>query len=518
MSSAPRTKPYSAWTAGRTSPGSRSGRREERRIAAQLQRRAAAVRAAHVRMRGPRARMAQRTYPGGIADDDRRHERRRPARPPTHGPPSCGCPLALTGASYAQAATGSRRLDPLSRRIFLCVTSTVATVRASLNTLQGLILEPVSPVPPVVGRGWERAESKLDGRLELAKAKPSRYSMPRRSSRRSSPRQSRRTRTDRSRWTRVPELALELAARRGADRLDHPPAGADEDALLGLGLDPDERADDGEVVARLRRSPRRSTSTACGTSWNVRRRICSRMSSASMHARRLVAESSSASKRNGPSGRSATRCSTSASTPAPLRAEIGKIVVADLELGRGLQRRPACAARSSRSTLLTAITTGTPAVAQRGGDEAVAGPDALLAVEDAAARRRRRRARARRGAACAAVSASRGRCTPGRSTSTSCASPRVATPRIARRVVCGLSETIATLLPDDRVDERRLADVRPPGERDEARPRASSTASPRQHLALEGEHLAVVGLVVHAGQVQRAVDDRLAQVAVCSGR
>ena len=45
------------------------------------------------------------------------------------------------------------------------------------------------------------------------------------------------------------------------------------------------------------------------------------------------------------------------------------------------------------------------------------------------------------------VSASRGRWTPGRSTSTSCQSGPVATPRIALRVVCGLSETIATLAP-----------------------------------------------------------------------
>src|SRR5918994_5756623 len=40
-------------------------------------------------------------------------------------------------------------------RTFLCVTSTVATFGASLNTLPGLILEPVSPVPPVVGRDRE---------------------------------------------------------------------------------------------------------------------------------------------------------------------------------------------------------------------------------------------------------------------------------------------------------------------------------------------------------------------------
>src|SRR3712207_7360595 len=33
-----------------------------------------------------------------------------------------------------------------------------------------------------------------------------------------------------------------------------------------------------------------------------------------------------------------------------------------------------------------------------------------------------------------------------------------------------------------------------------------------EQLALQGEHLAVVGLVVHPGQVQHAVQDRLAQV------
>src|SRR5215217_2167964 len=111
-----------------------SGCDEERRIAAQLQRRAAAVDPADVRIDGL-VHHGERTYPGGRADD-LEAERRRPARPLTHGPPSCGCPLALTGARYAQAATGSRRLDP-DLRTFLRVTSTVATFGASLNTLPG---------------------------------------------------------------------------------------------------------------------------------------------------------------------------------------------------------------------------------------------------------------------------------------------------------------------------------------------------------------------------------------------
>src|SRR3954451_17239769 len=45
------------------------------------------------------------------------------------------------------------------------------------------------------------------------------------------------------------------------------------------------------------------------------------------------------------------------------------------------------------------------------------------------------------------VSVSRGRWKPGRSTSTSCQSSPLATPKIRRRVVWGLSETIATFPP-----------------------------------------------------------------------
>ena len=92
-----------------------------------------------------------------------------------------------------------------------------------------------------------------------------------------------------------------------------------------------------------------------------------------------------------------------------------------------------------------------------------------------------------------------------------------ATPRIARRVVCGRSETIATFSPTIALIERRLADVRPPGERDEAAARHGAGSG--EQLALQREHLAVVGLVVHAEQVQHAVDDRLAQVGgVLAGR
>ena len=113
-------------------------------------------------------------------------------------------------------------------------------------------------------------------------------------------------------------------------------------------------------------------------------------------------------------------------------------------------------------------------------------------------------------AAMRAVSASRGRCTPGRSTSTIWQSPLVA--HAADRAPRGLRAVgdDRDLLADDRVDERRLADVRPAGERDEAA--ARHALARRSSSRLQREHLAVVGLVVHAEQVQHAVHDRLAQV------
>ena len=66
------------------------------------------------------------------------------------------------------------------------------------------------------------------------------------------------------------------------------------------------------------------------------------------------------------------------------------------------------------------------------------------------------------------------------------------------------------LLSDDRVDERRLAHVRPAGQRHEAA--ARQRLSRASNSALQRQHLAVVGLVVHADQMQHAVHDRLADV------
>ena len=108
-----------------------------------------------------------------------------------------------------------------------------------------------------------------------------------------------------------------------------------------------------------------------------------------------------------------------------------------------------------------------------------------------------------------AVSASRGRCTPGRSTSTSWQSPLWCTPRIARRVVCGRSETIATFSPTTALMNVDLPTLGRPAS---ATKPLRVTSAPREQLALEREHLAVVGLVVHAEQMQHPVHDRLAQV------
>ncbi len=144
------------------------------------------------------------------------------------------------------------------------------------------------------------------------------------------------------------------------------------------------------------------------------------------------------------------------------------------------------------------------------------GPDALLGVEDQQrrvgavellldavghARGQRRRAGAAR---------------PGRSTSTICTSPLWCTPRIARLVVCGRSETIATFSPTTALTNVDLPTFgRPASATKPLRVTVRAAGPPErvfQQLVLQREHLARVGLVIHAEQVQHAVDDRLAQV------
>ncbi len=87
-------------------------------------------------------------------------------------------------------------------------------------------------------------------------------------------------------------------------------------------------------------------------------------------------------------------------------------------------------------------------------------------------------------------------------------------PRIARRVVCGRIETIATWLPTICVDQGRLADVGAAGEPDEA---GAAHASPASTSGLQGEHLASVGLVVVAAEVEDAVHGGLGHVGAVLG-
>src|SRR3954447_18615446 len=112
------------------------------------------------------------------------------------------------------------------------------------------------------------------------------------------------------------------------------------------------------------------------------------------------------------------------------------------------------------------------------------------------------------------VSASRGRWTPGRSVSTSWnRSGTVTTPRIARRVVCGLSETIATFWPTIALTSVDLPTLgRPASATKPERVPITASPQPAHDLGLKSEHLALVGLVIHAGQVQHTVHDRLDQI------
>src|SRR5206468_10732436 len=107
------------------------------------------------------------------------------------------------------------------------------------------------------------------------------------------------------------------------------------------------------------------------------------------------------------------------------------------------------------------------------------------------------------------VSASRGRWTPGRSVITSCqpASVSVATPRIARRVVCGRSETIATRAPTIAFTRVDLPTFGRP-----ATPTNPALLKGGHDLRLQLQHLAVVGLVVIAAEMKGSVDRGLGRV------
>ena len=121
-----------------------------------------------------------------------------------------------------------------------------------------------------------------------------------------------------------------------------------------------------------------------------------------------------------------------------------------------------------RSILLRIRNTGAFDVLHQIEDEAIALARRL------GRRRRPGRARRLRGSCRRAASTIRtfmrcsGRWMPGVSRNTTCASGIVRTPRIRFRVVCGLSETIASLVPTSRLSSVDLPAFGPADERDEA--------------------------------------------------
>ena len=149
---------------------------------------------------------------------------------------------------------------------------------------------------------------------------------------------------------------------------------------------------------------------------------------------------------NSPSGTIPTSCRAQL-VDARLAQRADRVdLAAQVELLPPRTSAAAVCARSRMSVLFRAITTGTPALRIAAAMKRSPGPTPCwpfrtnsAASESASSRSIRFCMRW--------VSGSRGRCTPGRSTITSCQSSPVAMPRIARRVVCGRFETIATFSP-----------------------------------------------------------------------
>ena len=151
----------------------------------------------------------------------------------------------------------------------------------------------------------------------------------------------------------------------------------------------------------------------------------------------------------------------------------------------------------SRSTLLTTITTGTPSSKTRRATKRSPAPIRSRAlttssddVEVVAPSSRRR------GSCIRSVSGSIGLCQPGRSTSTSCASSARAdaADAVARRVRDARDDR--DLLAGERVDERRLADVRAARRRRRSRTSSGQVPGVGQQLGRRrGAELAVVGAV-----------------------
>ena len=172
----------------------------------------------------------------------------------------------------------------------------------------------------------------------------------------------------------------------------------------------------------------------------------------------------------GPRGRAPRAARRGPSIPVPRFAEIGKT-------SSTTSSSPTSASTSvssggpSRSILLTAQITGAPdpAVSRWPAMKRSPGPTPCSALTtNSTASASSSSCSTRR--CMRSVSTSRGRWTPGRSTSTSCQAPARSRGDAAARPAGGL-RTVGDdrhLRADDRVDERRLADVRASREADEA--------------------------------------------------
>ena len=267
------------------------------------------------------------------------------------------------------------------------------------------------------------------------------HQMPRRSSIASSRRHFGRTFTCSSRKTGWPSSALDLGPGARADLLHDRAALADDDLLLRLGLDEDR--------SRGRPSrPSSSTSTeiACGTSSRV---SCERLLAdelGDLHLERAGRCAARAGSTPAPraAARRARRAARRRRRPSS-RSRVERVEVAEL------RRRSASASAMCpgfrRSTLFSGDHDRHAEREDALRDEAVAGADPLARVEHEEHARRRPRTTRRPCAACARSARRAAAGSPaGRRARAGSPSP-FAIPKMRRRVVCGLSETIATLPP-----------------------------------------------------------------------
>ena len=178
-------------------------------------------------------------------------------------------------------------------------------------------------------------------------------------------------------------------------------AAADHDALLGLGLHPQQRADGDQVAAVLDLLDvdlDRVRDLLAGAGEHLLAHELGEQDGLGLVGDLLGREVERAlGQQRGEvvDERLRRRC--------PVRAETGKTSASSPSVGGGRRAPRPCAVFDVRSTLLTAMTTGTFAPRERLGDPAVAGAaDALVAVDDEQRRVGLARAPARRGAACAA--------------------------------------------------------------------------------------------------------------------